>query len=358
MDSAHFSRTYKEARQRFKGAAEKARAAITSYGVDVDADGDLTVDVAVMGEDGAPAVLVSSGVHGVEGFFGSAVQRALLKRFKEAASRCNVKYVLIHALNPFGFSRLRRFNENNVDLNRNFLLDGASYRGAPDGYGELDGFLNPRSKPSRFEPFRLKALWYIQRMGLQSIKQSVAGGQYEYPDGLFFGGNEASSSARLVSENCDAWLGSSPSCVHIDLHTGLGEYGAYKLLLTKDADSTDLSWYADAFGEECVEPLTDQESTAYVTPGSFGEWMEERFSDREYRYVMAEFGTYDEVRVLAALRAENRAHHYCVPESALYRSAKEELLECFCPKDPSWRSRVVSSGLKVIEQAAQSLGAK
>lgn len=31
--------------------------------------------------------------------------------------------VLVHAVNPFGFLNNRRWNENGVDLNRNFLVE-------------------------------------------------------------------------------------------------------------------------------------------------------------------------------------------------------------------------------------------
>ena len=36
--------------------------------------------------------------------------------------------------------------------------------------------------------FALRAGWLILREGMPSLKQSVVGGQYEYPKGLFFGG--------------------------------------------------------------------------------------------------------------------------------------------------------------------------
>jgi hypothetical protein len=83
-------------------------------------------------------------VHGVEGFAGSAVQVAALKGIAaeaatdttaaaaaaaaasasgNAASTRSKPYTLcfVHAVNPYGFAALRRFNENNVDLNRNNL---------------------------------------------------------------------------------------------------------------------------------------------------------------------------------------------------------------------------------------------
>jgi len=34
---------------------------------------------------------------------------------------CNMLF--IHVLNPFGMKHNRRFNQNNVDLNRNFLTE-------------------------------------------------------------------------------------------------------------------------------------------------------------------------------------------------------------------------------------------
>jgi hypothetical protein len=258
-------------------------------------------------------------------------------------------------VNPFGFSRLRRFNEDNVDLNRNFLSSDGDYKGAPDGYASLNRFLNPESPPSRLEPFKLKAIWSIWRDGLQALKQSVAVGQYEYPRGLFFGGYGPCKSTQLVSENCDAWIGPSERIVHVDFHSGLGPFGKYKLLLAEEANSENYSWYANAFGTDCVEPLDASEGIAYRVSGFFGEWMQKHFGSRQYRFVLAEFGTYDPIRVLGAIRAENRAHYYGSKNSAIYQSAKAELLECFCPSDASWRNQVVESGLKIIAQGERAL---
>jgi len=300
-------------------------------------------------------VVTSSGVHGVEGFFGSAIQLALLDRIGQSNAEPHIRHVLIHGVNPFGFSRLRRFNEDNVDLNRNFLAASDDYQGAPDGYSRLDGFLNPQSPPSRFELFKVKAIWNIWRHGLQALKQSVAGGQYRFPSGLFFGGHGPCESTRIIRENCDAWMGSAQKVVHIDFHSGLGAFGRYKLLLAEDADSANISWHTEAFGKECVEPFATADGTAYKVSGLWGEWMQQHFGACEYRFVAAEFGTYELIRVLGAIRAENRAHHYGDEDSAIYVAAKAELLECFCPHDESWRKRVVDSGLEIISQGTRAL---
>ena len=69
------------------------------------------------------ALIVSSGLHGVEGPFGSAVQVAALPHLA-ALHESGMRVVLIHALNPYGFAWGRRVDAANVDLNRAFRWDG------------------------------------------------------------------------------------------------------------------------------------------------------------------------------------------------------------------------------------------
>ncbi|HTD90388.1 MAG TPA: M14 family metallopeptidase [Burkholderiales bacterium] len=355
MNTACFSESYAQARHRFREAATALNANLHAYVIETACEEKLAVDVAVLGAEADPAMVVSSGIHGVEGYFGSAVQLALLERLADTGLQQNIRYVLIHAVNPYGFAQGRRANEDNVDLNRNFLLNGSRYAGAPGGYANLDPFLNPQSPPSRFEPFALQALWKIAHGGLQPLKESVAVGQYEYPRGLFFGGKGPCASTRIVQDNCDAWLAASQQIAHIDLHAGLGAFGTPKLLLNEAADSQHYAWYVRAFGAGNVEPLAQPGGTAYNATGVFGRWMQHHFSAREYRFVGAEFGTYGVIKVLAAMRAENRAHYYCARGDAAYARAKAELQECFCPASAAWRQQVVQAGLQLVDQGVSAL---
>ena len=75
MSAAHFSQTYREARQRFLDAATGAGAALDSHVHPLKgaADEEIAMDTALAGAAGASALLiVSSGTHGPEGFAGSA----------------------------------------------------------------------------------------------------------------------------------------------------------------------------------------------------------------------------------------------------------------------------------------------
>jgi hypothetical protein len=60
--------------------------------------------------------------------------------------------------------------------------------------------------------------------------------------------------------------------------------------------------------------------------------------------------------VLAALRAENQAHHWCRRDDPRAVRARARLREVFCPASPSWRAQAVSMAIDVIEQAVRGLG--
>ena len=82
----------------------------------------LFLDTAVIGPRNAPrALLLMSATHGVEGYFGSGVQNGLLREGLAKRAPKDSQIVLLHALNPYGFAWDRRVNEDNVDINRNFV---------------------------------------------------------------------------------------------------------------------------------------------------------------------------------------------------------------------------------------------
>lgn len=348
-----FSRSYAAARERFRDAARAAAGVLEPHALSGQGpDGcELTVDVALLGaRNPRRAVVVSSGLHGVEGFFGSAVQLAWLRRFREGASSMagGTLVVLLHAVNPFGFAWRRRANEDNVDLNRNFLDDGEAYAGVPEHYDGVHDLLNPPTPPLRFDAFRLRAAWAVRRHGLSVLQNAVATGQYEHPAGLFFGGREAAASTRLIRERFWEWTRAAEEVVHLDVHTGLGGYADYRLLI-EPPHAHDLGWYRSRFDPERVAPVGDD--TPYAARGVMGAWLARQAGVRRYRFACLEFGTYAPLRVLAALRAENRAHHHSAPGAAAYERAKRELVECFCPAPRLWRRKALGRALEVIGQA-------
>lgn len=352
-ETVYFRNDYASARALFRDSARGAGFALETHPIVARGPNgeELTIDVAVRGSESAErALIVSSGLHGVEGFFGSAVQSAWLCTQESSKAP---RVVLVHALNPFGFAHLRRVNEDNVDLNRNFMLDGQRYEGAHPAYHQLAALLNPESSPPRFDPFLARAVPPLVRHGFRTLKNAVAQGQYVYPRGLFYGGAKPSKTQQILAEHFARWLGAAQRVLHVDLHTGRGASGQYALCVDFPPAHERARSLAGMFGAQQVEGF-DPSGVLYEMRGALGPWLAARVPDVRYDYMLAEFGTYHALRVLSALRAENRAHHYASSDTTRART-KRALFEEFCPRSRSWRKTVMARALGVLAQAERAL---
>jgi hypothetical protein len=348
MDTNYFSPDYLTACSRFRAAARAAGATLDSLALEARGpQGEaLAIDIARMGARGARRVLLhTSGLHGVEAFAGSAVQLAALAG-PPPPGDCAL--VLAHVLNPYGMAWLRRANENNVDLNRNFLGPGERREGAPELYARLDSLLNPPTPPGR-DFFRARLWARALRHGIRPLKQAIAEGQYEFPRGLFYGGKalEPGPAAYL------AWLRANlPEATYLfalDLHTGLGRRGERTLILEQGVGATPAAVLSRALGGNLVDPAAGQ--AAYRIRGGMGGALPQVLSAARIDFVLQEIGTCSPFSVMRALREENRWHHHGA--GSLAHPAKWALREASCPDSAAWRRRAVELGLGTVRAAAR-----
>jgi hypothetical protein len=351
-----FSPDFTTARARFRSAALAWGCEIESHPIGARGpDGEeLSIEVARAG-DLAPraAVVVSSGLHGVEGFFGSAVQVALLEeQLGGFVMPDGVGLVLVHGLNPYGMAWGRRVDADNVDCNRNFLRDGEAWEGCPPGYDALNRLLNPSGPPPAVDPFLLIAGYKLLRHGMPALRETVAGGQYDHPLGLFFGGSGPSTTHRVLAAHLRRWIGPARRVLHIDLHTGLGVRGDYRLFVDHASGTPAAAGLANIFGADVVEPWSSSH-TSYAIRGGLGTWCKSKMGDG-YDVLCAEFGTVSPLAVLRALRDENRATHALAPGDPRLARARAALREAFSPRDPSWRNAVVPKGVAIAAAALEA----
>jgi hypothetical protein len=186
------------------------------------------------------------------------------------------------------------------------------------------------------------------------VKQAVAGGQYEYPRGLFFGGKRPTRTSKVLRKILPRCVLGAIRIRHVDFHTGLGPWADYRLLVVKAMDDR-LDRFLHRFGPERIQRLSqgdqssDEKAVAYEVRGDLITWCScEGFSGRDYDGIAAEFGTYGPIFVISALRAENQAHHWGTPDSLSTQRAKHRLKEVFAPKSEEWRTATVASALEII----------
>ncbi|TWT33392.1 M14 family metallopeptidase [Blastopirellula retiformator] len=352
-----FPRDYQESRGEFLSVAEKLSGELESHTIESHgpAGESLSIDLLTLGDrDASDCLILSSGLHGLEAPLGAAIQLGWMRRQLASGIEPKIRVVLVHALNPYGFAHLRRGEAENIDLNRSFLRRGEERRGAPPLYEKLDALLNPESPPGGFDFFALRAAAILMRYGMTQVKQAIAGGQYEFPRGLFYGGKGPSETQQLLTPHWKAWLGQTQRVIHLDIHTGLGRWGELTLLSAAGNDSPWRQNVGKALGGASYN-REQENAIAYEARGDFGLWCAEQAEDVDYAYYCAEFGTYSPTRVLRALRAENQAHHWGDPASAAFQTAKRNAAEAFCPARMAWRQKTLARGLALCESAIAHL---
>jgi Protein of unknown function (DUF2817) len=356
--SQYFSPDYHTARRRFVSACQRLGAEHRAIPIRAPSPTavPLTIDIGVLGsEHPSSALVLSSGLHGVEGFFGSAVQLAFLERLSPGwRPPDGAAIVLLHSLNPFGFAWRRRFNEENVDLNRNFLLLDELYSGAPPLTGAFRSVLSPSGRPWRLGSSSLQIGYLAMRHGLRAFWETVPVGQYEFKDWLSFGGHARSQCAAALEQSLPPILDSADEVVHLDFHTGLGRWGIGQLLLPSGDTAANISWWKRNFGADRVPEAATAERP-YEVRGGLGEWLQARFPHRHYRFATAEFGTYSPYRMLRALIAELRFHTRSGAAHSADHWSRRRLSEAFVPKNPQWRAKTLTVGIELTNRAMNAL---
>lgn len=282
-------------------------------------------------------------MHGVEAYAGSAVQLALLA--EPPAVPADSAMAFVHVLNPYGMSWLRRTNENNVDLNRNFIFDGTPWSGAPAKYAALDPLLNPPSPP-RADGFYVRAALALLTHGREAAVQAIAEGQYEFPRGLFFGGHALEEGPRLYTQWLRETLAETTYVFAIDFHTGLGRRGE-DVVFPKLGTVNPIA-LARALDHRITDTTTRK--ATYTVRGGLDSALPYLLPRARVDFLLQEIGTYPLLRVLHALREENRWHFH--GRGSVQHPAKSRAREALCPSALDWRRRAVALGAKLARAAA------
>ena len=354
----HFGATYAQARKLFLDAARAAGARLESH-EHPDARGaegeTLAMDVALLGDAAAPsALVVTSGTHGGEGFCGSGCEVALLSdaSFLKRAEAANVALVFIHAVNPYGFSHLRRVNEDNVDLNRNFR-DFTQPAPRNPGYAALHSTLLPEQWPPT--PANQQALGaFVAQHGAMALQSAVTIGQYEFPDGVFFGGTQPTWSNRTLRAVLRQHVASRRRFGWIDVHTGLGPSGhGEKIHMGRD-DADDLARTRRWWGDD-VTSFHQGSSSSAAVQGWIGLAAYDECPNAEFTGIGLEYGTLPLDQVLLALRGDHWLHLHPDAPAAARAAITAAMRAAFYPDEDAWRAHILEQAHAVAEAAIREL---
>jgi hypothetical protein len=308
--------------------------------------------------------VLATGIHGIEGYAGSAIARQLLVGALERLDPATTSLLLVHALNPFGFANFLRVNADNVDLNRNCQAHGeALFESQNPGFVALSGLLAPKW-PCRVtlaarSRFSLQLLAALARSGAGALRQASLSGQFSDPRAIFFGGRSVAGEIAFFQRLYEPLVQRHAEVLLTDLHTGYGEPGqAYPLF--GRADSPEVK----ALTESGVTDA-DGENKAYTV---FGDLVGYAYKTAKrlraagvFNGLVIELGTTGlstphQIRDLFTVVSENQLRLEGSGDADSERRVRAAFREQFYPSSPRWRDQAVRVGVRAVENLLHARG--
>ena len=321
----------------------------------IDESDDLYIDNIYLPSSGEKTnlIVLTTGVHGIEGYIGAVMLDVFFEEIYPTVDTTDTGILIVANVNPYGMKYMRRYNENNVDLNRNFIEDWENFdRSSNKEYPKVVDFLQPTGKMGN-------ALWHEAAFylalakealvtGAGTISDALLTGQYEYPDGVYYGGNgDEKSTTYLKGVFSDCLEGEYENIVHIDIHSGYGP--RYNMVIFNSVQDPTTEAEAKAmFGYDYII-ATDSEDF-YATFGDttdfFYRLAKSKETDKSLYSTCFEFGTigdgfFDSILSLKYTVDENRQHWYPTNNKKTAEMVKENYYELFYPTETEWREKTI-----------------
>ena len=347
---------YTPCRHAFWAAAESAGASVMSYQHPLlDPNGkELATDVAAIGNpDAEKVIVVSSGIHGVELPIGSQLQQQWLA-YAKAADLTDKRLVFVHALNPYGSAYGLRNDENNVDVNRNFIPDFNNRPATSAGYHALrDAFEPPSLAPYAIADSWRKMLTYAAQHGISAFEKVLVAGQYDFSKGLYFGGREASWTRttwkKIVSTHV---INTNPAEIHhVDIHTGYGPYGAFQILPHDKYSSQSL---ASDGGVESSFPNHSGDILGFW-PHLISGCNNVTVIPKAIEIGTSKLGGMDVLHAMIVRKALLNVHNDHYPGA---QQTIDFMRDTFFPRDPIWRANALQNGMIFFHDLYQSCASR
>ena len=360
MVDAYYPATYSDARANFQSACLDTGLDVRSYrNPETGPDGEsLYCDVTLIGpRDAAGVIVATSATHGVEGFAGSGIQVGLMRDSAAPKPGPGVALLLVHTINPHGMAWLRRENEDNVDLNRNFVDHAGGNYPENDLFEELVDYLVPTVwDADAFDSYNTAIAELNKTYGEVPVRKAMHKGQYRHPDSIHYGGDKATWSNVTLGSICAEFLGDAKRAVMIDLHTGLGPYGYGELMTPSQPGEPVYDLLFDWYGEQVHS--TTAGATEYAgSKGSILAGFRPPVDGLEWASVGLEYGTREREHIRRCMLANTWLHLHGDLDSDLGRQIRREFWDCYYPNESEWKRLVWERGQEVIGIALDCMAA-
>jgi len=365
-----FPESYEESRDRFRSEVVNACSKWKDFKLEayyLKSDVSLSIDYAwVEPNRKENLIIISTGLHGIEGYVGSAMLKLFMDEFLPRLENEHTGLLLIHAINPSGMKNYRRYNENNADLNRNFVWNGNFDPDINPDYEKLRALVNPPRPLSNLIlsdfGFLVRLVASISQLGITRLRQGMLSGQYRHPKGVQFGGQFEQESSLVVNNLLKKALEEYEQVVHLDMHSGYGP--RYQMSFVNSIrELVPTKVLREEFKYPLIVAANPEEF--YVTSGDITEYFyelkEEKYPAKRIFATCFEFGTFGDsiiaqIRSMRATILENRLFHFGAHKTKDLIAIKGEYKELFYPSETKWREKAVSDCRQAFQGVFSAFG--
>ncbi|MGZ3803429.1 MAG: M14 family metallopeptidase [Pseudobdellovibrionaceae bacterium] len=307
-------------------------------------------------------LILTSGIHGIEGFVGSALQNLFLKENFWQMRDENLGILIVHAMSPYGFKFARRVTENNVDLNRNFDIGPDLFKIKNEAYLQVSPLLNPTLAAGsgvldRLQ-FYFRCAQEIVKYSMESLRRAILKGQYQEPKGIYFGGTQFEPQKEFLEKEFISKAKDYRQILLVDLHTGYGQRGHLHLFADR-APELDPDYLAKIFSG--YELDYGQKKYFYAATGGLVVYGAKLFKNTShYAGIVFEFGTLNSQTTLGSLDSlyrmvrENQRFHYGAQSKADSEEINQHFREMFYPTSVEWRKAVATQFRSTLQLALKN----
>lgn len=364
--SEHFFETYDEVRANLKARVEKLRAdgvyvEATEYAINESEN--LYVDNIFIPavENSENLIVITTGINGIDGYIGAAMVDVFFEEIYSTIDTSTTGVLVVANVNPYGMKNMRLYNENNVLLNRNFIMDWDSFdRSSNKDYPKVKEFFQPEKAIAHSfwheVGFFGSLLVEVLTKGEDTLYNAALAGQYEYSEGISYGGNgDEASTTYLKGVFNDCLEGDYDNIIYIDINSGYGSFhdltifnSAYETMTESEA--------VEAFGYEDV--ISHNSTGFYETTGEatdfFYQLAESKETEKELYSTRFVFGATgidlnDASYALKAIIDENRQHRCPTDDEITVQVVNAKYKECFYTTSAFSRDCVVEDFKLALE---------
>ena len=267
--------------------------------------------------------------------------------------------MIVHPVNPFGFKYFRRTTEDNVDLNRNFVVVPKAFSEPNFGYERLENILVQNEPVSIYGWSNLTLLpRLLLEMAVSSkmmLRDALVSGQRKFPNGVFYGGVKATPQVEFVRSKIQEKAGPYKKVFFVDFHTGYGKRGTMHLLGADGLVEKHKAFTRFVYSDLTLEVPVEHD--VYTTRGDTVSWFSNMFPEKDVAALCFEMGTSDNQAVLASffslqtLRFESQGGVHGYKSKQDYETARRMSIDTFLPEDSRWRSESLRRSTDVLRAA-------